>query len=116
MVKKGRAAKGRMSDTQVEEAARQFTVLSEPARLMLLRELMEGESSVGELAKKTGIKQGTVSKHLGVLTTAGFVERRREGALAIHRISDPMVRQVCELMCRRVSAEAAKRAEKLASR
>lgn len=102
-----------MSDAQVEEAARQFTILSEPARLTLLRELMNGEESVGDLVERTGLKQGTVSKHLGILAGAGFVERERQGNFVIYRIGDPVVYQLCELMCCRISESAKQRAARL---
>lgn len=97
-----------MTDGQVEAAARLFGVLSEPARLYLLRALMEGEASVGRLVETTGLKQGTVSKHLGILHSAGFLERRREGANVFYCISDPMVQQLCGLMCQRMREKAAR--------
>lgn len=100
--------KSAMTDGQVEEAARLFGVLSEPARLYLLRSLMEGGASVGSLVETTGLKQGTVSKHLGILHSAGFLQRRREGANVFYEISDPMVRQLCGLMCERMREEAAR--------
>lgn len=103
-----------MNDAQIDEAARQFSVLAESARLLLLRELMTGEASVGELVEKAGIKQGTVSKHLGILASAGFLERERMGNKVIYRICDPVVFDLCELMCYRLSSEASRRAESLA--
>lgn len=103
-----------MNDAQVDEAARQFSVLSESARLLILRELMAGEASVGELVEKTGIKQGTVSKHAGILAAAGFLERERRGNKVIYRICDPVVFDLCELMCCRLSTDATRRAKSLA--
>jgi DNA-binding transcriptional ArsR family regulator len=98
--------KSAMTDGQVEEAARLFGVLAEPARLYLLRALMEGGTTVGGLVEKTGIKQGTVSKHLGILHSAGFLVRRREGANVFYEISDPLVQQLCGLMCQRMREDA----------
>ncbi len=102
-----------MTDGQIEEAARLFAVLSEPPRLYLLRALMEGEASVGELVVKTGLRQGTASKHLGILQTVGFLERRREGASVFYKISDPLVQQLCKLMCARVRQEAVRQYSRL---
>lgn len=104
-----------MTDGQVEEAARLFGVLAEPARLYLLRALMEGGGSVGELVEKTGLKQGTVSKHLGILHRVGFLERRREGPNVFYEIADPMVHSLCSLMCDRMREEASRQFERLAS-
>ncbi len=113
-MKKNEVTKLSMSDAQVDEAARQFSVLAESARLILLRELMAGEASVGELVERTGIKQGTVSKHLGILAAAGFLERERRGNKVIYRICDPVVYDLCSLMCCRLSDEAKRRAQSLA--
>ncbi len=94
-----------MSDGQVEEAARLFGMLSEPARLYLLRALMEGAAPVGRLVALTGIKQGTVSKHLGILHASRFVARRREGTQVWYEISEPALFELCELMCSRIQRD-----------
>lgn len=103
-----------MTDHQVEASARMFGVLSEPTRLFLLRALMPGAASVGELVETTGFKQGTVSKHLGILHRAGFLARRRDGAQIFYEISDPTVRELCGLMCDRMRRDVARQYENLA--
>ena len=94
-----------MSDGPVEEAARLFGMLSEPARHYLLRALMEGAAPVGRLVALTGIKQGTVSKHLGILHASRFVARRREGTQVWYEISEPALFELCELMCSRIQRD-----------
>lgn len=108
--------KKRMSDAQVEEAARLFAILSEPSRLILLRSLMEQAMTVSELIETTGLKQGNVSKHLGVLLEARFVAREKEGNFARYAIADPNLLALCELMCGRIEQEAQKRLQELTSR
>lgn len=103
-----------MSDEQVEEAARLFGLLAEPARLKLLRALMKGGLTVTELVEATTLKQGNVSKHLGVLREARFVARTKEGNFARYTLADPAVFQLCELMCNRMAADARARQKKLA--
>lgn len=103
----------KMSDAQVEEAARLFAMLAEPARLYLLRALMGGSLNVGQLVEATGLKQANVSKHLGILAGAGFVRRRQEGNFARYEIADASVFELCELMCSRIQREARLRAEAL---
>lgn len=96
-----------MSDAQVEEAARLFALLAEPARLFLLRALMTGgRLNVGQLVAATGLKQANVSKHLGILASVGFVSRQQEGNFAHYEIADPSVPSLCELMCSRIQREA----------
>lgn len=95
-----------MSDAQVAEAARLFDVLSEPSRLLILRELMGGPLTVTELVETTGMKQANVSKHLATLAAARFVQRSREGSFARYEISDPRLTSLCELMCARIRDDA----------
>lgn len=103
--KKLKKIKLAMSDGQVEEAARLFGMLSEPARLYLLRALMGGRAHVGQLVEATGMKQGTVSKHLGILRESRFVSRQREGAYVYYEIADPVLYDLCALMCLRIQKD-----------
>lgn len=103
-----------MSDAQVEEAARLFAILAEPSRLKLLRTLMRQAMTVTELIEVTDMKQGNVSKHLGVLLDARFVAKEKEGNFARYSISDPNLFALCELMCGRIEQDAKQRLERLA--
>jgi len=105
-----------MSDAQVEEAARLFSMLAEPARLFLLRALMTGPANVGQLVERTGMKQGNVSKHLGILLGSRFVARRRQGTFVVYEIADPALFQLCELMCNRIQSDALSQAGRLVVR
>ena len=98
-----------MSDAQVEEAARLFGILSEASRLKLLRALMSEAMTVSDLITATGMKQGNVSKHLGVLLDARFVAKEKEGNFARYSIADPNLFALCELMCGRMAQEARQR-------
>jgi len=98
-----------MSDPQVEEAARLFGILSDSSRLKLLRALMTEPLTVSELIEATRMKQGNVSKHLGVLLSARFVAREREGNFARYSLSDPKVYDLCDLMCKRIAEDAHQR-------
>jgi DNA-binding transcriptional ArsR family regulator len=79
--------------------------LSEVSRLRLVRELMRGEQTVSELTEATGMKQGNVSKHLGILLVAGVVSRRQHGNFARYALVDGTVAQLCSLVCRRIPSE-----------
>ncbi len=103
-----------MSDAHIDETARLFTILSDASRLKLLRALMGEPLTVSELMEVTGMKQGNVSKHLGILLTARFVTREREGNFARYSISDPRLHELCELMCKRIEEDVRQRAEALA--
>ncbi len=102
-----------MSDAQVEETARLFGILSDASRLKLLRALMTKPLTVSELMEATGMKQGNVSKHLGILLSARFVAREREGNFARYSLADPRLYQLCELMCMRIADDARQRISEL---
>lgn len=102
-----------MSDAQIVEAARLFAALAEPARLKLLRALMGEDLTVKELMVATGLKQGTASKHLGILAANGFVRGEREGGAIRYRIRDQHLGALCGLVCERMAEEARERARDL---
>lgn len=103
-----------MSNAHIEEAARLFGILSESSRLKLLRALMEGPLTVSELIEATGLKQGNVSKHLGVLLNARFVAREQVGNFARYALADGRLHQLCDLICMRIEDDALQRAKELA--
>jgi DNA-binding transcriptional ArsR family regulator len=70
---------------------------------------MQGPLNVSQLMKATGMQQGNVSKHLGVLLSAGFVEREQEGNFARYSIADQTVFTLCAMMCDRVEERARER-------
>ena len=88
-----------LPDPLVTLVAQRFRVLSEPARIKLLDALRSGPATVGELAARVGLSQQNASKHLGVLHTAGLVERTRTGSTTHYAITDPSVFTLCELVC-----------------
>ena len=94
-----------LSDTALSLIAARFRALSEPVRLRLLNTLMQGEHSVTQLVEASGTGQANVSKHLAVLRDAGMVAMRREGLLTMCSIADPVITQLCEIMCARLKAE-----------
>jgi DNA-binding transcriptional ArsR family regulator len=71
-----------------------FTVLAEPTRRRILDSLREDERSVGDLVRRLGVSQPTVSKHLKVLRAGGFVSSRTEAQRRIYRIEQRPFRAV----------------------
>lgn len=105
----------RLSPEVLALIADRFRVLAETARLRILNELMGGERTVTELVDATGLNQANVSKHLQLLRSSGFVERRKEGSYAHYRIADASVAELCRIMCGRLEQEAEEQAALLAS-
>ena len=57
-----------------------FKSLADPTRRAILERLMrEGELTVRAITDESGVSQPMVSKHLGILRSAGLVRDRREG-------------------------------------
>lgn len=104
-----------LSPEVLELIAERFRVLAEPARLRILHTLMKGEQSVSELVEETGLNQANVSKHLALLRSSDFVERRKEGLYAYYRIADPSVEVLCEIMCGRLEEQAEEQSALLAT-
>ncbi len=90
-----------------------MAALSEVSRLRLLRELMDGARTVSELIDATGMKQGNVSKHLGILSAAGVVSREQAGNFARYSVGDETIKQLCALVCQRVERELERRIREL---
>ncbi|WP_087069306.1 helix-turn-helix transcriptional regulator [Cyanobium sp. NIES-981] len=75
----------------MDHLADYFKVFSEPNRLAVLEALRPGPLNVTAVVEKTGLSQALVSKHLKLLTIAGVVQRRPEGALVFYAVIDPAV-------------------------
>ena len=89
-----------LPDEMVEAVARRFRLLGEPVRLRLLQLLESGEHTVNELAEKLQGNQANVSRHLTALHEGGILTRRPDGTSVYYSIADPMVFQLCALVCR----------------
>ena len=70
-----------------ETAAPLFAALADPTRLALLKRLADGEPRpIVALASATTLTRQAVSKHLGVLSGAGLVGRRRSGRETLYAL------------------------------
>jgi DNA-binding transcriptional ArsR family regulator len=88
-----------LPDPLIDLIAYRFRVLGEPMRIKLLDRLRDGAATVQELREATGASQQNVSKHLGVLTQAGLVDRHKEGNFVRYAIADEGVFRLCEEVC-----------------
>ena len=55
-----------------------FAALADPTRRAILARLIEGEASVGELARPFDLSLPTVSRHLKVLEAAELIRREKD--------------------------------------
>lgn len=104
-MKASKKAAGKITPEGLEKLATVFRVFSEAGRLALLQELKNGEMTVGELVELAGIGQAGVSKHLKMMFDAGVLSRRKEGTKVFYSVSDPMVFELCDLVCGKLVRE-----------
>ncbi|MEA5503543.1 metalloregulator ArsR/SmtB family transcription factor [Halotia wernerae UHCC 0503] len=83
--------------------AEYFKILSEVSRLQVLCCLKSGAKNVTQIIQETGLGQANVSKHLKVLTQAAIVTRQPQGISVFYEITDPVIFELCDLVCDRLA-------------
>ena len=94
----------RMMDN-AKRAADFLKALAHENRLMILCILAEGETSVGELEQRLGLRQPTVSQQLARLRADGLVSARRDGKAIYYSVASDEARvivgSVYDVFCRK---------------
>jgi ArsR family transcriptional regulator len=86
--------------TAVSEVApwsQRFRALAHPARLLLLKRLLESERCVSDVEKCLGLSQPNVSQHLKILKDAGIIVGRRERTRICYRIADDRIARILKI-------------------
>jgi ArsR family transcriptional regulator len=89
-----------------------FKLLSEISRLQILSCLKDGPMNATEIGEVTGLGQANLSKHLKMLTEAEILSRQPQGVSVYYEIQDPMIFDLCELVCDRLYEKMQQKAEK----
>jgi DNA-binding transcriptional ArsR family regulator len=63
-----------------------FETLADPTRLRIVEALLSGEQQVNDLVARVDIHQSGVSRHLRILSEAGFVQMRPDGARRLYSL------------------------------
>jgi DNA-binding transcriptional ArsR family regulator len=83
-------------DSLIDEAARRFSLLSDPTRLRILAVLLEREPmTVTELSDALGIAAPNVSQHLARLSAGRLVGREKQGRSVQYRTTEPSLYPLC---------------------
>lgn len=88
-----------MTENRHQQAARDsdfLKILAGRTRILLLRELFDGQRSVKELAAAIGTLDTAVSQQLALLKAAGLVSSRREGQRIFYSLVSDNARQLLE--------------------
>lgn len=92
-----RAATRRSLEVEDEALARFFHGLADLTRVRILRFLLDGPKTAGEIVRHIGRHQPSVSAHLTCLRFCGYVEARRRGRNVVYELIDRDVRRIMEM-------------------
>ena len=73
-----------------------FSVLSDPTRREIIKQLSQGEMTVMKLAEPFEMSLPAISKHLKVLEKAGLVSHRKEGRYRYYFLNPTQVDCACQ--------------------
>jgi ArsR family transcriptional regulator len=88
---------------ETNDALGVFAALSQPTRLETFRLLMKHEPDglpAGEVARRLGVPQNTMSSHLAILTRAGLIDSERQSRSIIYRAVVDRVRELASYLVR----------------
>jgi len=71
-----------------------FQALADPTRRRIVESLRQGERQVGDIVRQSGIHQSGVSRHLRILSDAGFVAMRPDGQRRLYSLKPDRFREL----------------------
>jgi DNA-binding transcriptional ArsR family regulator len=77
-----------MAESSTTDEAGAFRALADPTRRQILEDLREGELTAGQIAARFPISAPSVSRHLGVLKSAGLVHERRDANRIFYTLAE----------------------------
>lgn len=87
----------RIDPSEIEGMCEFFKAMSDPTRLRILSELMDGSLCVNHISDRIGMSQSAVSHQLAVLKRAKLVRVARKGKTAVYSVSDEHVRLMYDM-------------------
>ncbi len=75
--------------TRLQEAAECLRTLAHPVRIQMVRLLLKGKYTVGELASACQVPPNVASEHLRLLQRCGFLSSRRAGRTVFYQVAEP---------------------------
>lgn len=82
---------------RIELEAKLFRGFADSSRLAILRGLLEGPRTVGEIVGITGLSQPNTSNHLGCLRDCGLVTTEQKGRFVTYALSDQRIVELLRL-------------------
>lgn len=86
--------------------ARFFSGFADETRMRIIRVLLDGPLTVGEIVAELGLSQSRISNHLACLRWCGFVRVERRGKYMIYELADRDIAKIIALAQATVSRNA----------
>lgn len=99
------AAEGRESSVDALHS-RFFSGLADETRLRIVRFLLPGPRTVGEIVRALGMSQSRISNQLSCLKWCGYVSAERRGRNVVYRVADPAIGELLTIAQRLVASNA----------
>lgn len=97
--------------SHARRASALLKAMSNPARLMVLCQLAQGEKSVGELEGAVSLSQSGLSQHLALLRRERIVATRRAGQTIFYSLVSPdaaaVMRTLYDVFCGKAGGKGA---------
>lgn len=77
--------------------ARFFTGFADETRMRIIRTLLDGPLTVGEIVSELGLSQSRISNHLACLRWCGFVRVERQGKYMLYELADRDIAKIVSL-------------------
>lgn len=85
-------------ETNAGQATAFLKALSNPKRLLVLCNLIDGPLTSGELAERLGISHPNLSQHLAKLKAENFVTTERSATTITYQIADPRIAEIISVL------------------
>lgn len=69
--------------------------IGHPDRLRMIAMLLHEDLAVGELVRRVGLSQPTVSGHLRLLQSRGMLTSKRDGRRILYHVASPALPDIC---------------------
>jgi DNA-binding transcriptional ArsR family regulator len=77
-----------------------FEILADPMRRRIVETLRSGERAVNDIVDRVDIQQSGVSRHLRILSEAGFVQMRPDGTKRLYSLRPERFRELDDWISR----------------
>lgn len=85
-------------DRMARQASELLAAMASEKRLMILCHLLEGESSVNDLAEMVDMNQSALSQQLAKLRALKLVDTRRKGQQVYYRLASEEVERILQTL------------------